>query len=405
MNNPQPEPVSPCYTGDPTRPFLAIADPAARLRAARRAQRLAEAKNLSRRYVLIATSFALLPLPLVDLAAVLALQVKLVHDLSHLYGVPFESSMAKPLLASLLSCGAVSGGGLALMGLGLTFPGLRILIGGGFSGSLAGTTLATSEIFIRHFEAGGTMVDFDPHTAQLPPAAPVQAPSSLPQAEEDQPQSPVTPAVPVQQHPSPQQGPPTAEPPTSEPPTAELQSTNSKSSAQESIEQKPTELEPSQTPSAEPQSAEPQSTEPNSTHLQQADLQSSDATGNDSTLVGLFITEPPITETSTAEPAVIASSRVDSSLIDTSTPAPSIPINSEPTNSSSVELPLSDLERIYGIGNIYANRLIAVGINNFSALAALKPERLRQILGQRVSLASARDFIAQAKTMAQMNSS
>jgi uncharacterized protein (DUF697 family)/predicted flap endonuclease-1-like 5' DNA nuclease len=322
MNTPPPDPATPLSTGDPTRPFLSIADPAARLEAARRAQRLAEAKNLSRRYVLLATGFALLPLPLVDIAAVLALQVKLVHDLSHLYGVPFESGMAKPLLTSLLSCGAVSGGGLALMGLGLTIPGLRTLIGGGFSGSLAGTTLATSEIFIRHFEAGGTMADFDPHPAQL---APAPAPSSPPQAEADLSQSPAPPAVAVEQHPSPQPASP--------------------------------------------------------------------------------IAEPPITETLTTGSGTVGSSLVDSSLTNSSTSDQLKPIDLPTPDAEASESPLCDLERIYGIGTTYRDRLFAAGIKDFAALAVLKPEALRQILGQRVSLASARDFIAQAKSMAEVNSS
>lgn len=273
----------PHASGDPTRPFRSIPDPATRLVVARRAQRLAEARNVSRRYVLLATGLALLPLPLVDVAAVLALQVKLVQDLAHLYAVPFESGMVKPLLASFLSGGAVSGGGLLLMGLGLTIPGLGTLVGGGFAGSLAGTTLATSEIFIRHFEAGGTLLDFDPKIAQLPPATSLPVPSSSPRVGEEVP-SPPPPAVAAETQNSPQESPIEADP-------------------------KPT------------------------------------------------------------------------------------------------DQPGSDLARIYGIGAIYRDRLFASGIMDFASLASLQPEALKAILGQRVSTATARDFIAQAKSLAQMNSS
>lgn len=301
---------------------------AARLEAARRAQRLAEAKNLSRRYVLIATGFALVPFPVVDIAAVLALQVKLVHDLAHLYGVPFESRMAKPLLASLLSCGAVSGGGLLLMGLGFTIPALRTLVGGGFSGGLAGTTLATSEIFIRHFEAGGTLLNFDPNIALLPP------------------QSSPQPSVPF------------------------------------SLEA------PDRAPLR-------QAHTPTSSHGPQEALASQGDPGS------LVPTSEPLVERQNASP-----------LQATAAEEPEAPQQSKPSASDSQssrpelsETQPSDLAEIYGIGAIYRDRLFAVGVRDFASLAALKPEAIKQILGSRVSLASARDFIAQAKARLPVNSS
>ena len=283
MNNPQPDTAPRAYAGDSTLPYQQIADPAERLEAAYRAQRLAEAKNISRRYTLMAAGVALVPIPLLNITAVLAIQVKLVHELSNLYNAPFDSKIAKPLLKSLLSCGAVSGGSLALIGLGMTVPGLRTLIGGGFSGGLAATTLATSEVFIRHFEAGGKLADFKPSTSTVP--------------------NPILPPA---------------------------------SSA--SIFQSP--------------------------ELLSAPLEKCDAESNQST-----------------------------------------PLQDVQSGTSQQAPEASDVERVYGIGVSYSRRLAAVGVVNCASLALMNPEELKSILGSRISLATARDFIAQAKSLANINSS
>jgi predicted flap endonuclease-1-like 5' DNA nuclease len=209
--------------------------------------------------------------------------VKLVHDLARLYAVPFETKLVKPLLKSLLSCGAVSGGSVALIALGMASPGLQTLVGGGFTGGLAGSTLATSEIFIRHFESGGTLEDF---AQKNPPAT-----------------------------------------------AATIETSPSNSSRKE---------EPPKTPST---------------------------------------AEETFKDQESAEHAAVLS--------DSPTSEPQKPV----------------FDEIYGIGNVYRKRLLSHGIYDISALAALDPERLKVILGQRVSLATARDFISQARTLVNVNSS
>jgi predicted flap endonuclease-1-like 5' DNA nuclease/uncharacterized protein (DUF697 family) len=388
MSNLQSDQATSCHPGDPSQPCGSIATLNVRLEAARRAQRLAAAKNLSRRYVLLATGLALLPLPLVDITAVLTLQVKLVHDLAHLYGVTFTSRMVKPLLTSLLSSGAVSGGGLMLIGLGQSIPGFRTLIGGGFSGSLAGSTLATSEIFIHHFEAGGTLVDVHTNTVQLPQVPPTPAPPSNPQAEE-QPQSLPTPSASVEQQPSPQDKPSFTEPQPTELLITDLQSTEA-----QSTEISITDLQPTEAQATEPQPIELATTELQPTGPQATAHESIQST---STRLKLNTQDPGDLENASL---TFPGSETD----EPSSPSLTTPYQSTIVDSGAKGVQLSDLERIYGIGVIYAKRLIAAGITDFSALAELKPEVVKRILGPRVSLASARDFIAQAKVMALENS-
>ena len=138
-----------------------------KLTAAARAERLASARNLSKNYVLAAAGIGLIPVPLADLAALAGLQVKLVHGLAKHYDVPFKENIAKSLVASLLA--GVSGviGVAGLSSLAKAVPGLGTLVGGGgVALTGASVTFATGEVFTRHFESGGTLLDFDPHKAK-----------------------------------------------------------------------------------------------------------------------------------------------------------------------------------------------------------------------------------------------
>ena len=134
-----------------------------KLTAATRAERLANAHTLAKHYVLAAAGTALIPVPLADLGALMALQVKLVHGLTTLYAVPFRDNLARSLVASLLSGASWKLGALALSSLAKAVPGLGGLAGGGGMAVVsASVTYAVGEVFIRHFEASGSLLDFDP---------------------------------------------------------------------------------------------------------------------------------------------------------------------------------------------------------------------------------------------------
>jgi uncharacterized protein (DUF697 family) len=275
-----------------TQQFGSSNHPENRLHSADQAKRLAEATNISRRYVLLASMLALIPFPLIDLTALLSLQVKLVHDLAKLYNVPFQTRIARPLLSSLLSGCAVTGGGVLLIAIGKAIPGLGTLVGAGLTGSLAGTTLATSEIFIRHFEAGGTLSDF-----------------------------------------------------VSSPPD----------------------------PFVKPVSASLINTKP---ATEAKDLES----------LELSYAEPRLSrETDDMPPADAAN----------------------PMTGDAGSLPESQrdppLDKIYGMGPVYMARLKSYGIDDLETLVNLKADKLREILGARVSLATANDFLSQARALIQAN--
>ena len=134
-----------------------------KLTAFARAERLARARSLAKNYVLASASIALIPVPLADLAGIMALQVKLVHGLAKHYEVPFKESIVKSLVASLLSGASSVIGVLGLASFAKIVPVLGTLAGGGgVAVTAVSVTYATGEVFIRHFESGGTLLDFDP---------------------------------------------------------------------------------------------------------------------------------------------------------------------------------------------------------------------------------------------------
>ena len=140
-----------------------------KLTAATRAERLANAHTLAKHYVLAAAGTALIPVPLADLGALMALQVKLVHGLATHYAVPFKDNLARSLIASLLSGASWKLGVLALSSLAKAVPGLGGLVGGGGMAVVsAAVTYAVGEVFIRHFEASGSLLDFDPAKMKAP---------------------------------------------------------------------------------------------------------------------------------------------------------------------------------------------------------------------------------------------
>jgi uncharacterized protein (DUF697 family)/pimeloyl-ACP methyl ester carboxylesterase len=152
-------PLEKCMTTE-----TVVTDLEEKLTVAAQAERLARADNLVKNYVLVAVVLGAVPVPLADLAGVMALQVKLVHGLAKHYEVPFKQNLARSLVASLVSGAASMIGFAGLASIGKGIPVLGVLAGGGGVAVTAGAvTYAVGQVFARHFESGGTLLDFDPH--------------------------------------------------------------------------------------------------------------------------------------------------------------------------------------------------------------------------------------------------
>jgi len=117
-----------------------------------------------RRYMWLSGGAAVIPVPFLDIAAILTVQMKMIADLSAIYGIPFERSSVKAVIGSLLGYilpEALSEGSFG--SLLKTIPGVGGLIGipafAVFTGAYA---WAMGRVFIVHFESGGKFLDFDP---------------------------------------------------------------------------------------------------------------------------------------------------------------------------------------------------------------------------------------------------
>jgi uncharacterized protein (DUF697 family) len=124
--------------------------------------RVDQATNISKRYAAYAASAAVIPVPIADLAGVIALQVKLVNEISKLYEVPFKENRAKGAIISLLASVIPAQLGVAAASFMKLIPIVGQLLGAATAPAFAGAaTYAVGRVFTKHFEAGGTLLTFD----------------------------------------------------------------------------------------------------------------------------------------------------------------------------------------------------------------------------------------------------
>jgi uncharacterized protein (DUF697 family) len=125
--------------------------------------RLDEANAIVNRMSAWGAGAGLIPMPLIDFAAIVTVQVMMINKLSHLYEIPFRQHKAKNIVAVLV--GSVLPQGLAGGAIGSFIKGIPlvgqlagVLVMPGFA---AAVTWAMGRVFIQHFETGGTLLDFN----------------------------------------------------------------------------------------------------------------------------------------------------------------------------------------------------------------------------------------------------
>jgi uncharacterized protein (DUF697 family) len=126
------------------------------------------AQEIVKRYALYSAGAGLIPIPVADFAAITALEVKMLHDLGDLYGVPFSQETVRPIVASLIGGYSATKvgygvGGSVMKSVPVIGQALGLLSVPAFG---AGLTYAIGKVFIQHFASGGTFLDFDPDTVR-----------------------------------------------------------------------------------------------------------------------------------------------------------------------------------------------------------------------------------------------
>jgi uncharacterized protein (DUF697 family) len=121
------------------------------------------ATKLVERFAMWAGAAGVIPVPIVDLVAVGALQVQMLRRLSQIYGVPFADNRGKALITSLAGAAIPTSSGLGAAEFLKAIPVVGSAIGALVTPTLAaGLTYAIGKVFIQHFESGGTLLDFNP---------------------------------------------------------------------------------------------------------------------------------------------------------------------------------------------------------------------------------------------------
>jgi len=125
---------------------------------------LEDARQIVKKNTYWAMGVGLVPMPVVDILGVGAFQAKSLKELSDLYGITFFEHKVKNIIAVLVSGLSTPVLATALFGTMVKFiPGLGTLMGIAATPAIAGAvTFATGQVFIQHFESGGTFLDFNP---------------------------------------------------------------------------------------------------------------------------------------------------------------------------------------------------------------------------------------------------
>lgn len=121
------------------------------------------AEAIVRNQVWWSVGAALVPIPLVDVAAVSAVQVSLIRRLCSHYNVPFDTHTTNALVHALAATATAAAGASVVKAI----PVAGTVVGGVALATLAGgATYAVGMVCLEHFEAGGTLATLDIETAK-----------------------------------------------------------------------------------------------------------------------------------------------------------------------------------------------------------------------------------------------
>jgi len=128
--------------------------------------RMAEAMSIVRRSSAWSAGAGLIPIPIVDIGAIAAVQIKMLRDLAKVYNVEFpdvrvkalSSSLAGSVLPYLLTVGSSTYLFSLAKAIPIVGPVLAIAAMPGFASA---STYAVGKVFAQHFAGGGSLLDFD----------------------------------------------------------------------------------------------------------------------------------------------------------------------------------------------------------------------------------------------------
>jgi len=149
-----------------TKPSETIDELETNLHTVASALRLSEAQNIVKANIITSMASGLIPVPLFDMISLTNIQFHMIQTLAEHYEIPADN-INKSLITSLIS-GSLPV--ISILGLGSfmkSIPGIGSLAGSGSVAIISGAVAyAVGQVFIRHFEQGGTLEDFNPDSAK-----------------------------------------------------------------------------------------------------------------------------------------------------------------------------------------------------------------------------------------------
>jgi uncharacterized protein (DUF697 family) len=126
----------------------------------RREERL---QKLSKHHILASMGVGLVPVPIVDVVALMGIQLNMIRKIASEYDIPFRQDVGKSIITSLM-------GGFLPVTLGCAIASIIKFIPliGQTTGAVTmpvvsgASTYAIYKVFVQHFESGGTFLDLDP---------------------------------------------------------------------------------------------------------------------------------------------------------------------------------------------------------------------------------------------------
>ena len=123
-----------------------------------------QALQTVKRYMWLSAGAGLIPIHYLDWAAVSSLQLKMLADVSKIYGVPFQENAGKAIIGSLAGFMIPHAAAAGTIGSIIkAVPGFGGVAAAPLTAVLAGAyAWAMGNVFIQHFESGGTFLNFHP---------------------------------------------------------------------------------------------------------------------------------------------------------------------------------------------------------------------------------------------------
>lgn len=122
-------------------------------------ERSKHAETIIRNHVLWSMGAGFIPVVIADVFAVSALQLDMIRQLARVYNIDFSETQGKAIVTSLTSAtlARIAAGSVVKL-----IPIVGSLVGGISNSIFAGaSSYALGEVFKRHFDTGGTFLDFD----------------------------------------------------------------------------------------------------------------------------------------------------------------------------------------------------------------------------------------------------